>query len=251
VASRVAPNKLASDLKSLGDQWRGLYVLWLHYVRLEGASSQWVLDHMGTAPPANPYSDIDAARAALHAHPIHRWLSSKLPKAMQKVSALPLKHEFPLVWRLLSCLLLGSVPPVRSDGARIDKRRNSAARRLKLDLRDVRAGIISLPHAQRQAIEQFLSTQHQQLTKRRRKIVQHPALLLIAREMALAGIVITGLLMLEVAALLELNCDARTAQRYVNLADRVWGGKIPALTSNWHVLDALADDYRATRTKSV
>jgi len=232
-----------SQHTSLDSALGSLYVHWLHCARLSGASREWIIEHMGTKPPRNPYADFDAARKALHAHPMHRWLTEKLPKTTVHMSALPLKRELPLLWDILSYLIQARAESQRAKPARADKRRSQAARaveRVRLALHD---GAITLPRLQHRTLDALLSTAHKGLSARRPRLRDHPALLLSARKLH-GTVPIDAALVLEIAELMGITCDERTAQRYVKLAGKVWGGNIPAVTTNWHILDDLSDDYR-------
>jgi hypothetical protein len=94
----------------------------------------------------------------------------------------------------------------------------------------------------RAALAGLLEEVERQARARRPKLPEHPALLLAAREMHLAGILMSSVTVLEFAALAGIECDERTAQRYLDRARRVWGGRIPMIESGWHLVEVLRDD---------
>jgi hypothetical protein len=222
--------------------------MWTDFARLYGASRQWVLEILGARPPPIRYDSESAVRSALEQHPIYCWLAERLPETMRQAGQLSLRLTYHLVWEVLSLLVAASVPRAEPERRRPDKQRKADAHAVTRVRRALAAGRIPLRQAERELLAGLLDQARSALGQRQRR-VDHPELQAAARVFALRGV--TGSRpVLEVAALLQIACDARSARRYMKLAGEVWSDKRRGAELHWSILPALERDYRERKAAS-
>ncbi len=224
---------------SFDEALQNFYWLFVNVARLNGMDREAELAALGAKPPKNPYPNIEAARQGLHQDPLYRWLKRKLPQTIPHARA-PTDSpstESRFVLNLLSLLIQLARPKSRkAPHKRPDKHRATLAKSVARLERGLVDGTIRPTVAKRALLGQLKT----ELTTKRAKLVPHPALLLIARELAWRGQKEPKLL-LEIARLAGITSfHERSAQRYARLAVQVATGR---LRTDWHLLDVLERDY--------
>jgi hypothetical protein len=235
------------------DALRDLFVLFANAATLNDANRRLQLfgaKAVGQkATKKNPFKNLEAAHLALHKHDVYRWLDRKLPQTMEQLRALAPVVEFETVLNLLSLLIQLACPPAppQSKKQRPDKRRETAGETVARLEAYVSDGTIKLTPDKRALLSRLLSEAKIELASGHPKSVDHPALLMIACRFALLPLTEPSKLLMEIAGLAGVtDYSTLTAQRDVKRAAKLSSHR---LTTDWHLFDELARDYR-TRPKA-
>lgn len=176
---------------------------------------------MGTNWTPSPYADIRAALTALRTHTIYKWLESRLPDVLKRA---PPGLEFDFVhvvaWHIAAAFEDRARPLARPTWrVRADKARRVTRTAITRVLRAVEQPASGLNRHQLSMLRQLLAELHRDLSAPRPKgKAAYPALEGLAYDLYRRfGIADTNIVT-AVACAVELNCDERTAQRYVNQA---------------------------------
>jgi hypothetical protein len=177
--------------------------------------------------PPSSFPDIAAAEQALREHPVYCWLADNVPLAVDTAGDKTPFVQFrrvrivaqTITYQSAAAAQGGRRPPQRP--VRRDKRRTpllTAIARIEENLDD---GTLSLADsAEEQMLGDLLAVAKQRLEALRRPRGPHgyPQLRLLARELHRQTGTASAQLLLDMAAVCNLNCDARTAQRCVQEA---------------------------------
>jgi hypothetical protein len=168
---------------------------------------------------ASRIPNISAAETALHANAVYRWLANHVPQAVDTAGDTTPFAKFRRVRIVAQHVLFAGAltreKPVRTDKGRIPLL--NAIERVERSLND---GSLSLSNlTKEELLENLLAEAKQSVQARQRQPKSHgyPWLRRLALELFEETRIGTArsALLLEVAAVLNLPCDERTAQRYV------------------------------------
>jgi hypothetical protein len=185
------------------------------------AITQWHRDNpQESGYRENPYADIAAAQEALRNHAVYRWLDNNLRHAVDTAG-----DETPFVLFRRVRTVVESVPRIGPPPkpARMDKYRKTVANAVERLQESIDSGVLWFPNpAREEMLEQLLAEAKQILrgTQRRPASVKYPSLEWLAHDLYEQTGAADWRLLLEVAAVRNLDCDERTAQRYVEKARR-------------------------------
>ena len=165
------------------------------------------------------FADLPQAREALGKNSIYRWLSKKIPLAINAENDSTPFIQFRRVRAVAESLVFGSGLPLRP--IRADKQRRSAASSAETLLQCLNSGVLSLSNmAREEFLEELLeeAVRFLQSGQRQPKAHKYPWIRRLAFELQQQTGVADAKMLLEVATALSLDCDERTAQNYAKEA---------------------------------
>jgi hypothetical protein len=192
-----------------------------NYARQIGKRRIDGLMRMGMEMRANPYSSAEAARRDLRVHPIYRWLAQNLSDVLRHVPENDPCAEIEFVSMLARSLAFGHIEAsIPRNKDREDKRRKGARAAIARIERDIAQGTVWLAQNQLDMLEQLLNEAKATLGERRRKPPKYPSLFGLARDLRGLKLAKTATLeaIMAVATANDLQCDERTARRYIQEA---------------------------------
>lgn len=173
---------------------------------------------LGAMESPKRFSSATMARQALHAHPIHQWMNRHMPRVLQLARADEGLGDIKLVQLLLRHLVIAWSSPDFSAAPRTDKRRAAAYRAIERVERQMDEGVIALDQCKDEALRELLAQAKHDLASAHQKPPKHPALRGLAFGLHRHFRIADATLLTEIASAAGIECDIRTAQRYVKEA---------------------------------
>jgi hypothetical protein len=160
------------------------------------------------------FPNITAAEKALRGHRVYRWLKEYVPLAVNIATDKTPFSQFRRTRTVVEHIVFASALPLAP--TRTDRRRTSLHKLLERLEGGLNDGTLRLRNMAREdTLEELLAEAKELLARRQPKSVGYPWLKQLARELCEQTGGADPKLLLQVAAVCELDCDERTAQRYV------------------------------------
>jgi hypothetical protein len=176
---------------------------------------------MGAHWTPSPYADIEAALTALRTHTIYKWLKSRLPEVLKRAPpGSELEFVYVIAWHIAAAFEDRARPSVRPNWqVRADKARRVTCTAITRVLRALEQPASGLNRDQLSMLRRLLAELHRDLSAPRPKgMAAYPALEGLAYDLYRRFSIDGTNIIMAVAGAVELNCDERTARRYVSQA---------------------------------
>jgi hypothetical protein len=189
-------------------------------LRLESPEQQWIAStQLGSPRWLRLFPDLRAAEKSLRKHPVYRWLTMCVPSAVDTTGDETAFVQFRRARIVVEHIALAALPPDRSD--RPDKRRKSLRAAIERIEESIGNGTLYLPNPVREEmLTQLLAEAKLRLAAKRPKSVGYPWLKSLAEALQEQTRRAIAEVLIEVATSLGLDCDRRTADRYVKEAQQ-------------------------------
>ncbi len=196
--------------------WARRDILGLNAICTEALREPRLAGLLGALEPSRMFSSASDARDAMHSHPIYQWMRQYMPKVLATVPQDNHLGDVRLVQLLLRYITLAHTPI--SSAVRTDKRRGAAYQAIERVERHLDNGVILLEQLKDETLRNLLAQAKHELASPRPKPPKQAALLGLAHALKRHFGLAEASLLMDIASATGIDCDPRTAQRYVKEA---------------------------------